>query len=160
MCPWGALNPTTTFVSRAHAKCAAPVGLGRLRMGGLAGCHWRRLPLWTSEVQGSRQHLMSCCNRWLQRPSSVCCQTSARLLTPVSTWKRDEGSSLQSPLPCRGGGVGMRGVLTSAPMSVPLHISLACTALFQSIPACIPLARVTAPCSPSSTLTALWGFVY
>lgn len=122
-------------------------------MGGLAGyigCHWRCLALWVSGVWESRQHFISCCNRCLQHPSPVCCWTSVCLPTPVCRWKQDEGSSLWSPLPCREEGVGPRGVLTSARMFVPLHISLACTAPFQSTPVCIPLARVTAPCSPSS----------
>lgn len=131
-------------------------------MGGDVGCHWRRLAPWACRVQESRQHLVSCCNRCLQHPSPVGCQTSVRLLTPVSMWKRDESSNLRRPLPCREEGVGPRGVLTSAPTFVLLHISLACTAPFQSIPACIPLAKGDSPLFNflPSPLTALWDSVY
>lgn len=121
------------------------MGLGLLQARGLAGWPWRCLALWPSRVQESRQHTI------LQEMSTAPCHCvchagpgmPACVTAPVSVWKWDE--SLQSFLPCREEGAGPRGVVASAPVFVPLLVSLACAAPFQSAPACIPPAGVTAP---------------
>lgn len=154
--PGEALNPTKTSISKRTQNVQHRWDWRSCRWEGWqgTGCHWRRLAPWASRVRAGRQHLVSCCSRCLQHPSPVCCQASMRLPTPASEGKREEGSNLRCPLPCREEGVDRRGVLTLTPTFVLLHVSLACTAPSQ----CVPLARVTAPCSPSPPRDSRVGF--
>lgn len=129
-----------------RSKTGSPGGLGRLQVGGQTGrtgCHWGRLALQWASGSGSTGRTPCPAARGVYStfpcvlpdvPWGAChllCQAGWGL-------KPSEGSREE-------GAAGPSGALPSAPMFVPLQVSLARAALPQSIPACTPLVRVTAP---------------
>lgn len=70
-------------------------------------------------------------------------------------WKQDEGSSLGLIFPA-----GKKVLAQEVFLLQSLCLSHYTFLLLALCPARIPFARVAAPCSPSSPLTALGGFVY
>lgn len=132
--------------SAGTRKTGSPGGLGRLQVGGQTGrtgCHWGRLALQWASGSGSTGRT-SC-------PAARGVYSTFPCVLPDVLWgachplcqagwglKPSEGSGEE-------GAAGPSGALPSAPMFVPLQVSVARTALPQSIPACTPLVRVTAP---------------
>lgn len=86
------------------------------------------MPCVSLELLGSAQGCRDTSSLLLyspQHPSPGCCQEA--VLTPVSMWKQDEGSSLRVLFPAGKKVLAQEVFFTSAPVFDPLHISPACS---------------------------------